>query len=269
MPLFMDRHDLPGVTPEDAARAHTADVAVAGRYGVEFLSYWFDGAVGSVFCLARAQTPDAVQAVHAESHGMVANEVIPVSEPDVVRFLGEVHEPVDASEQESPFRAILFTDIEGSTALLNRLGEAAYMVVLTEHDLILCRALATWRGREVKHTGDGLMVVFDRVDESLSCALMAQAALAARPVSGASPELRVRMGIAAGEPVSHDRDLFGQAVHLAARVCAAAAGGQILVGDSVSRHPSAAGFRFGEPSAMGLKGFSEPVQVSAVLGGPS
>jgi len=269
MPLFMDRHDLPGATAEDVASAHTSDLSVAGRHGVEFLAYWFNSDSGSVFCFARARSSEAVQAVHAESHGIVANEVIAVAESDVVKFLGAVHDPANASEQTTAFRAILFTDIEGSTALLNRLGEAEYMVVLTEHDLIVRRALAAWRGREVKHTGDGLMASFDHVENALRCALAAQAGLAARPVSETSPELRVRMGIAAGQPVFHDRDIFGQTVHLAARLCAAASGGQILVAESVSGHPEAAAFTFGPPAAVELRGFADPVLVCPVLGGPT
>lgn len=269
MPLFMDRHDLAGATAEDVASAHASDVAVAGRHGVEFLAYWFNSDSGSVFCFARAQAPEAVQAVHAESHGIVANEVIAVSEADVVKFLGAVHDPTSAAEQTSAFRAILFTDIEGSTVLLNRLGEADYMVLLTEHDLILRRALAAWRGREVKHTGDGFMISFDHVDNALRCALAAQAAFGSRPVGGQSPELRVRMGIAAGQPVFHDQDIFGQTVHLAARICAAAGGGQVLAAESVSGHPEASTFTFGPRVAVELRGFSEPIPVCPVLGAPA
>lgn len=269
MSLFMDRHDVPGATPEAVAQAHASDVAVADKHGVHFLAYWFDPDSSSVFCFARASTADAVQAVHAESHGMLPNEVIAVAESDVLSFMGRIHEPADATQVTSPFRAILFTDLEGSTSLLDRLREASYMVLLTEHDLIIRRALSEWNGREVKHTGDGIMASFTTVSDSLACALAIQAGFTARPVTAESPELRVRIGIDAGEPVDRGNDIFGRTVNLAARLCGAANGGEILVSETVRTHPSAVEFRFAEPAALDLRGFSDPVLADLVLGGPS
>jgi class 3 adenylate cyclase len=265
MPLYMDRHDLPGATAADVARAHASDVAVSGQHGVHFLSYWFDAENGSVFCLAKAPSSEDVQSVHAQSHGSIANEVITVSEQDVLRFLGQVHEPTDASEITRAFRVILFTDLEGSTSLLDGLGESAYMILLTEHDLIIRRALATWRGREVKHTGDGLMISFEEVGNALGCALEIQARFAERAGQPGTIELRVRIGMSAGEPVYRDNDIFGRAVNLAARACAAASGTETLVTDEVRMHPAAASFTFGAPTALELRGFGEPVQVSRLL----
>jgi class 3 adenylate cyclase len=269
VPLFMDRHDIPGVTPEAVAQAHASDVAVADKHGVHFLAYWFDPDASSVFCFARAETADAVQTVHAESHGMLPNEVIAVGEADVLSFLGRVQEPTDASQITSPFRAILFTDLEGSTSLLDRLREASYMELLTEHDRIIRRALAEWNGREVKHTGDGVMASFTVVSDSLACALAIQDGFTARPVTADSPELRVRIGIDAGEPVDRGNDIFGRTVNLAARLCGAARGGEILVSEAVRRHPSASPFQFDEPAPLELHGFSDPVLADRVLGGPT
>ena len=114
MPLFMDRHDLPGLTAEDLARAHASDLQVADKHDVQFLSYWFDADSGGVFCLARAPAPENLVSVHRESHGLVPNEIISVSEDAVLRFLGVVRNPSNHTEVTSSFRTILFTDIEGS-----------------------------------------------------------------------------------------------------------------------------------------------------------
>ena len=159
----MDRHDLRGATAESVAQAHVLDLGPSAKHGVRFLSYWFDADKGAAFCLADAPAPDEMQAVHAESHGLIANEIISVSEDDVLRFLGRIREPADASQVESAFRTILFTDLQGSTALLHAVGEPAYLASLTEHDLIIRRALAAAQGREVKHTGDGIMASFEDV----------------------------------------------------------------------------------------------------------
>jgi hypothetical protein len=152
----MDRHDVPGTTAEETARNHAADLEVAGQFGVEFFSYWHDPTRGLVFCFASAPGEEAMIQAHQAAHGLVPFEIIEVSESDVVRFLGKVNDPVDASEVTSPFRTVCFTDLVGSTALLDRLGQSEYRVLLTEHDLIIRKALIRWKGREVKHTGDRL-----------------------------------------------------------------------------------------------------------------
>lgn len=147
MPLYMDRHDVPGATAEETARNHAADLKVAGQFGVEFFSYWHDSTRGLVFCFASAPGEEAVAQAHRAAHGLVPTEIIEVSESDVVRFLGKVHDPVDASEVTSAFRTICFTDLVGSTELLDRLGQSEYMVLLAEHDLIIREALIRWRGQ--------------------------------------------------------------------------------------------------------------------------
>ena len=78
MPLFMDVHSIEGgVSAEDVAQAHQADLETQGRYGVEYRRYWVDEKAGKVFCLVEA--PDA-NTVHREAHGLVADEVFEVSE---------------------------------------------------------------------------------------------------------------------------------------------------------------------------------------------
>ena len=228
-------------------------------YGVEFLAYWHDPALDHVFCLARAPGPEAVTEVHNASHGLIPSDIIEVSESDVFHFLGTVHDPADASEVTSAFRIISFTDMVGSTELLDRLGQSDYMALLTEHDVIVRRALVRWRGREVKHTGDGFMVVFEVIGDALAWAqgLVAE-------FEGHST-LDIRIGIAAGEPVDHDHDLFGAAVNTASRICAVAGTGQVCVSDVVRDLGVAAGFWFDSGSTVTLKGFAAPTVVYRLM----
>lgn len=260
MPLYMDRHDVPGASREDTARAHLADLEVAGEFGVEFLSYWHDTNQGHVFCFARAPGPDAVTRAHDSSHGGVPAEIIEVSESDVVRFLGKVHEPADASEVTSAFRTICFTDLVGSTQLLDQLGQSEYMVLLTEHDLIIRRSLIAWNGREVKHTGDGFMVCFDDVGKALGWSLDVRDSFEQRS------DLDVRLGLAAGEPVEHNDDLFGAAVTMANRICSTAGPDQVYASEMVRDLGTASGFRFNAGESQVLKGFHEPVAIYELLG---
>ena len=251
----MDRHYLPDATAEQVARSHLSDVAMEAKYGVQFLAYWFDADSAEVFCLARAPRPDDMEAVHREAHGQIPNEIITVSEDNVFRFLGKINNPVDHTRITSPFRTILFTDLKGSTSLLHKVGESAYMVLLAEHDLIIRRALVASRGREVKHTGDGIMASFDDVAHALACAAAIQDGFDARTAGGGTPELRVRIGMAAGEPVDQNDDMFGSTVNLASRICDAAKAGRILVSELVGDLGTRKGFAFKEAEELVLKGF--------------
>lgn len=83
MPLFMDLHDLKSpVTLEEVAKAHAADLATQDRYGVHYLRYWVDEANGRIFCLVDAPDADSAATVHREAHGLVADQVVAVSEGD-------------------------------------------------------------------------------------------------------------------------------------------------------------------------------------------
>jgi len=261
MPLFMDRHDVPGVTAEQVAQAHLADLEMGAQFGVQFLAYWFDAEQGEAFCLAKAPTGDSLTSVHQATHGLIPNEIISVSEDSVLRLLGRMSETGSDTPAVNPFRTILFTDLEGSTSILEAVGQSAFMVLLTEHDLIIRRALVAARGREVKHTGDGIMASFDDVGSALQCSMAIQAGFAARTADRKDGELRVRIGIAAGEPVDHNDDLFGSTVTLASRICGAAEAGRIMTSDLVRDLGSERGFAFDGGRDVVLKGFASPTRI--------
>lgn len=256
----MDRHEVSDATAEDTANNHVADLEIAGEFDVDFFSYWHDSARGIVICFAKAPGQDAMTEVHRASHGDVPGEIIEVSESDVVRFLGKIHDPADASEATSAFRTICFTDLVGSTELLDTLGQSAYMVLLSEHDLIIRNALIRWKGREVKHTGDGFMVVFEDVDKALAWSLDVRESFEQRS------DLDVRLGLAAGEPVDHDDDIFGAAVNMANRICSSAGPEQVYVSDVVRDLGVEQGFSFDAGKTELLKGFSEPATIYELLG---
>lgn len=256
MPLFMDRHEFSHITAADIAAAHMKDLEVQAQYGVQFLNYWFDEARQHAFCLASGPDIDAVKSVHAESHGMVPAQVIEVDEGLIARFMGGIvnHEP-GVPYVETAFRTILFTDIEGSTSLTQEIGDARAMAILRTHDQIVEAALARQGGSEVKHTGDGVMASFVSVVAALRTAIEVQ-----RHVAGEADErLRVRIGLAAGEPVTERDDLFGAAVQLAARLCERALPGTILVSNGVQGLALGKGFVFRKRGTLRLKGFGDAV----------
>ena len=80
MPLFMDVHNIPRVKAEDVAKAHQEDLKIQDDHGVDYRSYWVDEANGKIFCLVDAPDAEAANAVHREAHGLVADEIYPVTE---------------------------------------------------------------------------------------------------------------------------------------------------------------------------------------------
>jgi hypothetical protein len=81
MPLYMDVHNIEGgVSAGDVASAHQADLAAQAPHGVNYLRYWVDEQAGKIFCLVEAPNAEAANTVHREAHGLVADEIYPVSE---------------------------------------------------------------------------------------------------------------------------------------------------------------------------------------------
>ncbi|MEX1171354.1 MAG: nickel-binding protein, partial [Chloroflexota bacterium] len=264
MPYFLDRHDLHGASADDVAAAHVDDVAMQDRHGVRYLTYWFDYDRQRAFCLADGPDREAVIAVHREGHGGVANVVTEVDRNDVGRFLGPPPEHATGQAYvDSAFRTILFTDMEGSTRLTQRLGDSGAMAVLHDHDVIVRGAADANGGSVVKHTGDGMMVSFRAVSAALEAAVAIQRDLAARNETAEHP-LGVRIGLAAGEPLEEQDDLFGAAVQLAARLCDRAASGSILVSGAVRDLAIGKRFDFQKRGRLTLKGFDEPVRLFEV-----
>lgn len=270
MPIFLDRHTLSGLTAADIAEAHRKDLEVQDRYGVKFLTYWFDEKRGTGFCLIDAPDIATAMRVHDEAHGEVARDVIAVDLSAVEAFLGRIADPAPSGPDRNPepdaaFRAVMFTDIVDSTGMTGRLGDARSVEMVRAHDSMVRRALRDVSGREVKHTGDGIMASFDDAGAAVRCARSIQTAFAA--FNKASDEkLRVRIGLHAGEPIEDSNDLFGATVQLAARICDRAGADAIVVSDRV-RDLVSDDIPFRELGAHTLKGFAEPVTLYEVAQG--
>ena len=159
---------------------------------------------------------------------------------------------------------ILFTDIEGSTTLTQRLGDAKAQEVLRAHNAVVRDALKAHSGSEIKHTGDGIMASFTSASRALECAIAIQRALAQRNESNPDTPIRVRIGLNAGEPVVEEDDLFGTAVQLAARIVAKAEGEEILVSDTLRGLVAGKGFLFADRGDVALRGFEDPVRLYEV-----
>ena len=262
MPIFMDRHDLPGATAEDIAAAHRRDVDVQDRHCVKYMAYWFDEQRHATFCLVRAPDAATAERVHREAHGEIANAIIPVELAAIEAFLGRIGEPHAgaAPAVEAGLRAVMFTDIVGSTEMTARLGDAAALELVRAHDALVRRGLARYGGREVKHTGDGIMASFANIPNAVRGAADIQRGFAAFNAD-ASESLSVRIGIHAGEPVEDHRDLFGATVQLASRLCSEAEANGIVVSGFVRELCDDDSSRFVALGERRLKGFPNKTRV--------
>jgi class 3 adenylate cyclase len=271
MPMYMDIHDVPGVTARDVAKAHLQDLAVQGKHGVEYIKYWVNPKQGKIFCLCTAPDAHAADAVHREAHGLAAARIIEVTSDLADAFMGaaEVDEGGAAllpgnSEHDPGTRTVFFTDIVDSTVMTQRFGDEVALAMIEVHDRIVRNALATTSGREVKHTGDGIMAVFVSAAAAIRCGISVQQNLLQHRNDNPERSIKVRIGMAAGEPIEHHNDLFGSTVQLAARLCAHADPEQILVSNAVAELCLGKALPFKDLGHVSLKGFEQPVRVHAL-----
>jgi len=268
----MDIHSLPeGTTMEDIAKAHAKDVETQRKYGVEYSKYWVSESGKKLFCLCHAPNAEAAECVHREAHGMMAEKIIEI-QPEVAEgFLGgtETNDtgavvlPGGADARDPGIRTILFTDVVNSTTLTQSLGDEAALVLLGIHDTVVRDALSALGGREVKHTGDGIMASFVSTAAAVRCAIQIQRELDKHAQENPERALKVRVGAAAGEPVEQHNDLFGSTVQLASRLCAHAQPEQILVSNAIAELCLGKGLQFEDLGEVTLKGFGYPVRAHA------
>jgi class 3 adenylate cyclase len=184
------------------------------------------------------------------------------------RLLGEIKGDGDTSiGVEGPtLRVMLATDLVGSTALNERVGDTRFVELLAEHDRMIRTRLREHDGVEVKRTGDGMCAWFGSASAALTCALALLDDFAEHAVGHPGEELVARVGLAAGEPIGHEGDLFGLAVVATFRICALAEGGQVLASSEVHGLARGKGFEFTSVGAHNLKGIPGQTALFAVTG---
>jgi AraC-like DNA-binding protein len=241
MPIFMDRHEVPGVTGADVATAHQKDLEVQARYECRALTYWFDEARSVAFCLVEAPDAGAVTRMHREAHGLVPNRIIQVQADLVETFLGRIGDPAatEATGEvgtpvlvDSAFRTVLAVELKDVAILAVRDGVAATQELLRAQDAIISDAIQQHKCGKGAKSDDVYLVTSPTASNAVACARQIQSALGPRTVGdGRTSEstLSVGIGLSAGHPVDDRTDLFGDAIQLAKRMCRLARDNRILV----------------------------------------
>ena len=202
------------------------------------------------------------------------NNHLPSSHEEALEIVRPVVEFLTGGEQklftakDAPSTTIMFTDIEGSTSLTARLGDEGAQNLLREHNDTVRRALKSYNGTEIKHTGDGIMASFFSASRAVGCGLYIQQCFAKRNEVNPEDAVKIRIGLNAGEPIVESNDLYGTSVQLTRRICDQAAPGQVLVSDVVRQLLAGKGFSFQQVGAYILKGFENPVPLFSVVGQP-
>jgi class 3 adenylate cyclase len=198
------------------------------------------------FLIVRAEVTDAGGSVVAVGH-----QTALVSPPR------ERARPATAPDRV--LATVLFTDIVGSTRRAEELGDARWRELLDEHHAVVRRQLGLWKGREVKTTGDGFLATFDSPGRAVQCARAVRDGL--RQLG-----LEVRVGLHTGECEVSGADVAGIAVHLASRVQAMAAPGEVLLSWTVHDLVAGSGLRFADRGRHDLKGLDGQWQLFALEG---
>lgn len=188
---------------------------------------------------------------------------VPTSFSDLVEQLDSDLERVLRARFQTSTKSFLFTDIEGSTEHAAVVGDVMWGDVVQRHFADVERVVNANDGEVVKTLGDGTMSVFDGAEDAVRAAAAVQ-----RSVDRQSPSraFKVRIGVHPGEALHVDDDYLGQTVNTAARLAAAAIGGQILVSDQArSGIGPEARLQFGEPQRFELKGIADPVTAFPVV----
>ena len=158
---------------------------------------------------------------------------------------------------------LLFTDVEGFTEMVDRLGDAEVYLLMRRHHAIVAEALSRHGGLELERQGDGLLLAFEDPAAALRCAIEIQRELAVHSARWPDRPLRVRMGLHLGQPL-RDRDVyFGRVLIVGSRIMSLARGGEILISSAVSDRIEASGeFVFAPSREVALKGLRQTQRVA-------
>jgi adenylate cyclase len=174
------------------------------------------------------------------------------------------NDPTVATAVSEGIIVIMFTDMVGSTKLTHDHGDYGAQSVVRAHNAIVRAALAQHGGREVKHTGDGIMAVFFTGASAVQATIDIQHEVVRHNEGSDVMPLKIRIGLNAGKVIHEEDDYYGAAVQLAARVCAVAGPDQITVTESVMSLCKGRDFEFADRGKHSLKGIDHPVQVFEV-----
>ncbi|MBC31911.1 MAG: hypothetical protein CMH48_13850 [Muricauda sp.] len=233
MPIYMDRHIVPGIEAKHAAQAHREDLKIQDEYGCRCMTYWVDEERGSAFCLIDAPDIEAVKQMHDKAHGLIPHDIVQVNSTVVEAFLGRIEDPEGYYDSDNPdlkvfndpaFRIILVAQTKDSTLLRNALGKKKAKRLLALYHEIIRDEVNVNQGREVELKGERFIASFVSVTQAVACTAGVQ-----KRLHVAGELINLRMAINAGMPVSKDKSIFGDVIRMAQYLCRTGAPNQTVL----------------------------------------
>lgn len=223
MPIYMDKHIVPGIEAKHAAEAHREDLKIQDLYNCRCMTYWVDEAKGSAFCLIDAPNEEAVRELHEAAHGLLPHEIIQVNSNVVEAFLGRIHDPetytiVGGEElkvfNDPAFRVILIAKTTPLGLLRHNMGvDKTSRLERLLHQSIESQVLKH-EGSIVELPQAEYVVSFVSVYQAIRCALAIQ-----HELHIAAELLGLKIGLHAGVPVDKHDAIFGGTIKFASYLC--------------------------------------------------
>jgi class 3 adenylate cyclase/Cdc6-like AAA superfamily ATPase len=238
----------------DCARIRITRDAAGDR---ERARTWIDEALGHAQKLGMRPLIDKLVALKLQNQGISTITDIYTSIDVVAESVGRERPEIATHAAPDGTVTIMFSDIEDSTILTERLGDQAWQDLLRKHNMLIREQLRAHDGYEVKTMGDGFMVAFQSAKKGLDCAIAIQRAFDGHDATDGE-HVRVRIGLHAGEAIKDGDDFYGKNVILASRVAGNAAGGEILVSSLLRAlvESSTDAALFSQPREVELKGLA-------------
>jgi len=241
MPIFMDRHDILGVTAKHVAEVHQKDLKVQGKFGCKTLTYWFDEKNGVAFCLVEAPEKQAVINMHDKAHGIIPHQIIEVETNLVKSFLGRITDPEvnkksgepDLVINESAIRTILYIELKYPGDISPEMLNENSLSLPDIYSSLVHKTLKKHGSNKIKDTDDGFVASFTDEIDALQCAKELLANLKEINKREIHQRMNASIGLSTGAPVTENSRFFGETIRLAKHLAYIAEPGQIMLSASI------------------------------------
>jgi AraC-like DNA-binding protein len=225
MPLYMDRHNIPGLTPRDVAAAHAKDLEIQEHYGCICITYWVDEDRGNVFCLIQSPNKQVVSEMHNKAHGLIPHDIIEVDSNVVKAFLGRINDPdmPDLNGSSDPhiindpaFRYLLCVDLKDRILFDCLHGKSIASQLIMNFNTLVQETVQHYSGHIVENH-EQFLATFISATNAIDCAIYMRNSILFQNTCLNLPKVEIKIGLSSGFPVSESRTLFGDAVTKAKR----------------------------------------------------
>lgn len=220
----MDRHDLPGnVTAEHVAAIHQDDLKIEHEYGCKGLTYWFDGARKTAFCLISAPNKKAIQEMHEHAHGAIPNSIVEVDPNVVESFLGRIEDPEKSQNiqlniiNDPAFRILMVTGFEYKYT--NDIELYPKSEFLQEYINAVINLMKTFKARIVNNRSGFYLISYRSVSDAVSSALEMQQISSELLLKYKYDQFKLNIGMSSGIPVTEKEEIFEDTIKMAVALC--------------------------------------------------